>query len=203
MERPLRINLQASEERIARLEDQTAFHNLATSKKKNEIVRQREIAEGKQRQQAIHDLLEAFAKKHDKKLFKDRKAFLLALREIDRARGVKLSAPELKAVLAALSERDETATICTNRKGDPEPDAELRDTESVPLKESIQDYFQREVLPHVPDAWIDESKTKVGYEIPFNRHFYRYEPPRPLEDIERDIKGLEEDIVALLREVTA
>jgi type I restriction enzyme M protein len=73
----------------------------------------------------------------------------------------------------------------------------------VPLKESIEEYFKREVLPHVPDAWIDTSKTKVGYEIPLNRHFYRYEPPRPLEVIEKDIKGLEDDIMKMLREVTA
>ena len=65
----------------------------------------------------------------------------------------------------------------------------------MPLKESIETYFKREVLPHVPDAWIDESKTKVGYEIPLNRHFYRYEPPRPLEEIEADIKELEREIM--------
>ncbi len=82
-------------------------------------------------------------------------------------------------------------------------DADLRDTETVPLKESIEEYFRREVLPHVPDAWIDHSKTKVGYEIPLNRHFYRYEPPRELEAIEADIRELEGEIVALLREVTA
>lgn len=73
----------------------------------------------------------------------------------------------------------------------------------MPLKESIHEYFKREVLPHVPDAWIDESKTKVGYEIPLNRHFYRYEPPRPLEAIESDIKQLEGEILGLLKEVTA
>ena len=73
----------------------------------------------------------------------------------------------------------------------------------MPLKENIEEYFKREVLPHVPDAWIDESKTKVGYEIPLNRHFYRYEPPRPLEEIETDIKTLETDILALLKEVAA
>ena len=72
----------------------------------------------------------------------------------------------------------------------------------MPLKESIQAYFEREVLPHVPDAWIDESKTKVGYEIPFNRHFYKYEPPRPLEVIEADIKTLERDILDLIADVT-
>lgn len=203
VERPLRLNFQVSEERIARLEEQTTFKNIASSKKKNETIRQQEIEAGKARQQIICDLLAAFAEQHGEALFKDRKQFLIALREIDRARGVKLSAPELKAVLAALGERDETAEICRDRKGEPEPDSDLRDTESVPLKEGIEEYFEREVLPHVPDAWIDHSKTKVGYEIPLNRHFYRYEPPRELDVIEAEIKGLEGEIVELLREVTA
>lgn len=99
--------------------------------------------------------------------------------------------------------RDENAEICRDRDGVAEPDAELRDTENVPLKESIQAYFEREVLPHVPDAWIDHSKTKIGYEIPLNRHFYRYELPRELAVIEAEIKALEADIVRLLGEVTA
>lgn len=104
--------------------------------------------------------------------------------------------------MSALGERDNTAEICRDKDGKPEPDPDLRDTESVPLKESIDDYFKREVLPHVPDAWIDNAKTKVGYEIPLNRHFYRYEPPRPLEEIEHDIRALELDIVKMLAEVT-
>lgn len=203
VERPLRLNFQATTERIDRLEEQTAFKNIASSKKKNETVRQQEIEAGKARQEVIRDLLAAFAAEHGERLFKDRKEFLLALRELDRRRSVKLSASELKAVLAALGERDETAEICRDRKGEPEPDADLRDTETVPLKESIEEYFKREVLPHVPDAWIDHSKTRVGYEIPLNRHFYRYEPPRELEAIEADIRELEGEIVALLREVTA
>lgn len=203
VERPLRRNFQATTERIDRLEEQTAFKNLASSNKKNETVRQQEIEAGKARQQVIRDLLAAFAEEHGAMLFKDRKEFLLALRELDRRRSVKLTASELKAVLAALGERDETAEICRDRKGAQEPDADLRDTETVPLKESIEEYFKREVLPHVPDAWIDHSKTKVGYEIPLNRHFYRYEPPRELEAIEADIKELEGEIVELLREVTA
>lgn len=103
----------------------------------------------------------------------------------------------------AFGERDETAEICRDREGKPEPDADLRDTESVPLKESIEEYFKREVLPHVPDAWVDHSKTKIGYEIPLNRHFYRYEPPRPLEIIEADIKKLEAEILDMLKEVKA
>ena len=148
-------------------------------------------------------MLAAFAEAHGDTLFTDRKVFLLALRDIDRARGVKLAAPEIKAVLATLGERDETAEICWDKQGNPEPDTDLRDTETVPLKEGIKDYFQREVLPHVPDAWIDHAKTKVGYDIPLNRHFYCYEPLRSLEAIEADIKGLESEILDLLREVTA
>ncbi len=203
VERPLKLNFQASAERIARLDDESGFKNLATSAKKDPAVRQQEIEAGKARQEKIRDLLRAFGKATKGKLFKDRKTFLTELRAIDRARDVGLSAQELKAVLAALGERDETADICRDRDGQPEPDADLRDTETVPLTESIEAYFKREVLPHVPDAWIDTTKTKVGYEIPLNRHFYRYEPPRPLDVIETDIKRLEGEILDLLKEVTA
>ncbi len=203
VERPLRLNFQANAERLARLDDESGFKNLATSAKKDPAVRQQEIEAGQQRQEQIRELLRAFGKATKEKLFKDRKAFLTELRDLDRARDVRLSAPELKAVLAALGERDDTAEICRDRDGQPEPDADLRDTETVPLKESIEAYFKREVLPHVPDAWIDTTKAKVGYEIPLNRHFYRYEPPRPLEVIETDIKRLEDDIMKMLKEVTA
>jgi type I restriction enzyme M protein len=203
VERPLRLNFQASAERIARLDEESGFKNLASSAKKDAAVRQQEIEAGQQRQEEIRALLHAFSEASGKRLFKDRKKFLTALHDVDRAHSVRLSAPELKAVLAALGERDETAEICRDRDGQPEPDAELRDTETVPLKESIEAYFKREVLPHVPDAWVDTTKTKVGYEIPLNRYFYRYEPPRPLEIIETDIKKLEGTILDLLKEVTA
>ena len=202
VERPLRLNFQPTLERVARLENERGFVKLATSNKKNEKVRLAEIAEGKQRQAAIRKLLADCAAQHGDTLYKDRNAFLTDLREADRAANVRLTAAELKAVLAALGERDESAEICHDRHGNPESDPELRDTESVPLKEGIQAYFAREVLPHVSDAWIDESKTKVGYEIPLNRHFYQYEPPRPLEVIEADIKTLERDIIELLADVT-
>jgi type I restriction enzyme M protein len=203
VERPLRLNFQASVERIARLEEESGFKNLATSAKKDPAVRQQEIEAGSKRQEQIRELLRALGKKSGQRLYKERKKFLTDLRELDRERGVRLDAGELKAVLAAIGERDETAEICRDRDGNPEPDPELRDTETVPLKESIEEYFKREVLPHVPDAWIDTTKTKVGYEIPLNRHFYRYEPPRPLEIIETDIKSLEDDIMKMLKEVTA
>ncbi len=109
----------------------------------------------------------------------------------------------------ALSERDEFAEPCRDARGEIEADSELRDTENILLSESIRDYFEREVRPYVPDAWINETVRdhkdgeigKVGYEINFNRYFYKYQPPRPLGDIEADIKAVERDILSMLREV--
>lgn len=97
--------------------------------------------------------------------------------------------------------RNDKGEVELDKKGNPKPDSSLRDTENVPLTEDIEAYFKREVLPHVPDAWIDDSKTKVGYEIPFTRFFYKYVPPRPLEDIDRDLKAKTEKIMKLLEEI--
>lgn len=103
--------------------------------------------------------------------------------------------------------RDEAGQIVLSSKGktkgQPQPDSSLRDTENVPLDESIDSYFQREVLPHVPDAWIDHDKTKVGYEIPFNRHFYVFTPPRPLAEIDADLKQTTEKIMTMLQGLQA
>jgi type I restriction enzyme M protein len=196
VERPLRLNYQASPERIERLRDETAFVNLATSKKKGK-ARQEEQEAGSRMQEAIVAMLKTLPDR----LVKDRSEFEGLLDAAVKRAEIKLSAPIRKAILSALSERDETAEICRDKDGNPEPDAELRDYENIPLKEDIHAYFTREVLPHVPEAWIDESKTKVGYEIPFNRHFYQYTPPRPLAEIEADIKTIEKDILEMLREV--
>jgi len=101
--------------------------------------------------------------------------------------------------------RDETGKVLLGQKGkakgQPQPDSSLRDTENVPLGEDIQAYFKREVLPHAPDAWIDEAKSKVGYEIPFNRHFYVFEPPRDLHTIDEELKGVSARIMAMLGEL--
>lgn len=199
VERPLRLNFQASAERIARLDEESGFANLVKSQKKKEDDRLKEIEDGKKRQGQIRKFLR---KMDSAKIYKDRKEFLRDLQELDRRNDVRLSAPELQAVLSALSERDETAEICTDKKGNPEADSELRDTENIPLKETIEKYFEQEVKPYVPDAWIDYKKTRIGYEIPMTRHFYVYEPPRKLDDIEADIKRLEGEIVRLLGEVT-
>ncbi len=112
-------------------------------------------------------------------------------------------------MLSALSERDETADICRDSDGNPEPDSELRDTENVPYGEDVFAYFEREVKPFVPDAWIDESKRddkdggigRVGYEIAVTRYFYKYEPPRPLEAIESDIEQVENELLELMKKL--
>lgn len=205
VERPLRLNFQAAAERKARIWNEKAFLALAESKKKG-AAGEKEKHQGRLEQRAI----EAFLGTLPDTLFSDRDEFERALDAAARKAHQKLSTPVRKAILSALSERDENAAICTDAKGRPEPDSDLRDTESVPLSEGIGEYFDREVRPHVPDAWIDESKTDtkdggvgvVGYEINFNRYFYKYTPPRPLHEIEADIKQLEGEILALLREVT-
>jgi type I restriction enzyme M protein len=96
---------------------------------------------------------------------------------------------------------DESGKIVTDKKGNKKADADLRDTETVALKEDVEEYFAREVLTHVPDAWIDETKTKIGYEIPFTRHFYKFTPLRSSEDIMAEIKTLEEKIAREISEV--
>ncbi|WKZ21735.1 MAG: class I SAM-dependent DNA methyltransferase [Candidatus Brocadiaceae baterium WH-1] len=97
--------------------------------------------------------------------------------------------------------RNERGEIETDRKENPVPDADLRDYENVPLKEDIEDYFKREVQPHVPDAWIDHSKTKIGYEINFTKYFYQYKPLRSLEEIRRDILALEKETEGMIKTI--
>ena len=201
VERPLRLNFAATEERIARIENERAFQNLAKSKKRAGPAHDAEVAEGQARQEAVRGLLRSLADETGGEVVRDREAFVEVLRGVETAAGVKLAAPERKAVLSALGERDPDAEVCRDRRGNPEPDTELRDTETVPLSDDIDAYIAREVLPHVPDAWVDASKTKVGYEIPLNRHFYVYEPPRPLEEIESDLQALEQEIAGLLSDV--
>lgn len=190
VERPLRLNCQASPERIERVLEEKSIQKL-NEEYRNEL-------------QAALQSLEA------SETFRNREQFNAILKNALTEKGIKLSAPQHKAVLAGLSERDPKADICQG-KGNPEPDTGLRDYENVPLGESIHNYFEREVKPHVPDAWIDESKTDpldgevgiVGFEIPFNRHFYVFEPPRPLEEIDRDLKACTDRIKEMIEELSA
>ena len=235
VERPLRLNFAVTGERIARFKTTSTFVDLAISRKRKDrkkIVE--EELEGQEAQAAILEVLEGmkglFAAGE---LLKDRAVFAGQLAAAFEAAGIKLDSKLSTALLApgSLGERDPSAEICRDKNGDPEPDAELRDTENVPLPPGIalplpldyegrknkgkvgvgrlldqvrdhcEAYLAAEVLPYRPDAWIDHSKIKVGYEIPFNRHFYEYEAPRPLDQIEQDIEGLEKEIMAMLREV--
>ncbi len=205
VERPLKLSFQASPDRLARLEEEKGFQNLAQSKKKG-AAGAKEQAAGRAQQEAIRRFLRTLPAT----LVKDRDKFESVLKAAAKKVDLEIPAAVMKAVLSALSERDETAAICRDQDGNPEPDPDLRDTESVPLSESVEAFFEREVKRHVPDAWIDTGKRDekdgqaglVGYEINFNRYFYQYTPPRPLEEIEADIRAVENDIVRMLGQVT-
>jgi type I restriction enzyme M protein len=208
VERPLRLNFQVSAERLERLKLQGAFSNLAQSKKKDKKEKEKEEREGRKQQAMILAALQTLPDV----VIKDRRVFEAQLDALTLPSPLErgLPAPVKKAILAALAERDETAEICRDKNGDPEPDPDLRDNENVPLNEDIYIFFEREVKPYVPEAWIntgqrdekDKQIGKVGYEINFNRYFYEYQPPRDLEVIEAEIKTLEKEIMEMLREVT-
>lgn len=199
VERPLKLNFAVTDDRLAKLRESSAFMGLATSKKRKDTgAAEEEIAEGKRMQEAITD---ALRKIEPQGVVKNRDQFATLIRNTFKDAKVVVPTPLLKAIQTALTERDDTADVCVDGKGNPEPDPELRDYENVPLKEDINEYMSREVLPHVPDAWVDESKTKIGYEINFNRYFYQYIPPRPLEEIEADLKQIEGEIAQMLAEV--
>ncbi|QBJ66778.1 restriction endonuclease subunit M [Bacillus anthracis] len=197
VERPLRLNFLISEERIQRVAEQKVFQNLATSKKKGDN-RLAEMEAGKVLQAKILKVLRSI---ESDQLFENRDEFTKLLKDAFKKADITIGAPVLKVVLAGLSEKDETADVCMKNKTDVEPDTDLRDTENVPLKEDIYEYFEREVTPHVPDTWIDESKTKVGYEIPFTRQFYKYTALRSSAEILMEIKELEVSILERLKKV--
>ncbi|CAM5734426.1 hypothetical protein SAFG77S_11621 [Streptomyces afghaniensis] len=197
VERPLRLNFKIDEKRVKELYNQTAFVNLAKSKKKGETGL-KEIELGTKLQKEI---VEALLSTQDDVLYKSREAFTKRLKQLFKDKGLTIGAALLKAILAALSEKDETADICIDSKGNPEADPDLRDTENVPLKEDILEYLEREVKPNVPDAWIDESKTKIGYEIYFTKHFYKFKLLRSSSEIMNEIKDLELNINKNLQKV--
>jgi type I restriction enzyme M protein len=200
VERPLRLNFAVTEDRLAALQADASFQALAASqKRKDRKAAEAEAAAGREQQAAILQALRPLAAEG---LVKNRETFAEKMKTAFKRAGVKVPAALFGKILLALADRDETADVCTDAKGNPEPDPELRDYENVPLKEDVAAYMAREVLPHVPDAWVDESKTKVGYEIGFNRYFYKYTPPRPLQEIESDLKKIEKEIADMLAEVT-
>jgi type I restriction enzyme M protein len=200
VERPLRLNFAVTDKRLDRVRQATPFARLATSRKRKDTKGAKaEIEKGLLLQSAILDALQGLG---NNGTVKNREEFSESVKAAFVDAGVRVPAPLFKAILTALSERDDSADICTDTKGNPEPDPELRDHENIPLKEDVSEYIKREVIPHVPDAWVDESKTKIGYEVNFNRYFYKYTPPRPLEEIETDLSKIEEEIADMLSEVT-
>lgn len=192
VERPLKLAFSVTKEGLESLRDSKPFEKLDDGDR-----------------QALLSALLVHLPQGERWLSRDR--FEDALNAALRRAGIKLAAPVKKAILSALSERDEDAEICTDKDGRPEADSDLRDHELVPLHEDWRDYVKREVLPFVPDAWVDETYTdaqdgrvgRVGYEINFNRYFYKYTPPRPLAEIDAELKTLEAEIAALLSQVVA
>jgi hypothetical protein len=104
-------------------------------------------------------------------------------------------------IFESFGQRDPGSEILLDKDGKPKPDPDLRDFENIPLKDDVDEYFKREVLPHRPDAWMDRSRDKIGFEINFNRHFYKYSPPRMLNEIDDDLKKAEHTILQLLDKV--
>jgi type I restriction enzyme M protein len=181
LERPLRLSFQATPERIEAVFEAKAIQKL-----------------GGDETNALRGALESL---EPEPVWKSRPDFQAALTAALGQCRLKLAAPVQKAVTAALSEQDDTAEVCLDAKGNPEPDASLRDTENVPWSEDIDEYFEREVKPFAPDAWVDYSNTREGAEIPFTRHFYEYVPPRELDAIDADLDVVMTELKAMLTNV--
>lgn len=188
--RPLKKNYSFAPGRIELVRAQSSFIKLAESKKKG-TAKEKEEEKGRKKQEKIVSVLKSANKS---KVYKDCNDMEKALEELFDKSEVDVSKGLLKAIQNALSERDDTATPCVKGKK-PIYDSDLRDTEKIPLTEDINDYFKREVLPFVDDAVIDDdTRKKIGYEIPVTRVFYEYKPLRSLEEIDSEIKNLQKEI---------
>ncbi|MGF3054184.1 type I restriction-modification system subunit M [Microbacterium sp. YY-03] len=198
VERPLKLNWQATPERVDAVFATKAVQKLTeadASALRATLSRlappPSPVVEREPRDETPHPI------------WRNRPKFHKALKAAAKAEGFSLAAPLLKAITTELGERDDTADVCSDSMGNPEPDASLRDTENVPWGEDVDEYVTREVLPYAPDAWIDHAKTKEGAEILFTRHFYQYVPPRPLQEIDRDLEKVMDELRAMLTVVEA
>lgn len=193
-ERPLRLNFTCTPERIERVRDDAKLKGANRDR--------------------LADVLETFGED----VYRNRDAFMKDLGKHLGSHGVGLTTPQRRALWMALGVRDETADKIHDTKGNPEPDPKLRDTENIPFgwndppktadadgtaRTVIGTFFDTEVQPYVPDAWVDHSKTRIGYEIPFTRHFYAYLPPRLLAEIDADLNKIVAEILELMPEVEA
>ncbi len=204
IQRPLRLKFEITEEAINRLKENEVFINDRPSKKKGE----KGEAENKTWQELraeIYKILESMLGQ----VYMSRAKFLEKIEAEIKNRGFKLKKQIAKIIWQEIGERNEEAEICYDEKCNPESDKELKDYERVPLDRDIYDYFEKEVKPYAPDAWIDETVRDekdgkvgiVGYEIPFTRYFYKYEPPRDISQIEEEISQLEIEINELLKKL--
>jgi type I restriction enzyme M protein len=169
------------------------FIKLAESKKKNPEEKLEEETKGKEKQEAIIISLKSIGNH----VYKNWDEFELKVRT--SLKEFSLAPNFIKNIILALSEHDDTAEYVLV-KGKKQPDSNLRDSEKIPLKLDIEKYFEKDVKPYYSDAWMDRSKDKIGYEINFTQYFYKYIPPRSLEDIEKDIKKVTAEIQELIKE---
>ncbi|MCB9361887.1 SAM-dependent DNA methyltransferase [Candidatus Woesearchaeota archaeon] len=192
VERPLQLNFTCSQERLDHLYALSGFAKLAESKKKNPEDKLAEETAGKEQQDKIIEALSSI-----KGVFKHWDPFESEVKQALKT--FDLTPSMVKGIILALSEHDDSAEYIT-KKGKKQPDANLRDTEKIPLKQDINEYFKKEVTPYYKDAWMDRSKDKIGYEINFTQYFYKYKPPRSLEDIQKDIDKITQEIQDLQKE---
>ena len=194
VERPMQLNYQATPERLENLYSYAQFKKLAESKNKDLEAKMAEEEEGKKQQEAIKEALLTIGDD----VYTDWDTFEAkvkqALNQFD------LKPAFIKNIIEKLSEHDDSAEYVTDKKGKPKADSNLRDTEKIPLVQNIDDYFEEEVLKYYSDAWFEDNKNKVGYEINFTQYFYVYEPPRPLEEIEENINKITVEIQNLLKD---
>lgn len=209
IERPLRLSYEITKDKIDVLIEYSKFKELALSKKKDKAIAEAEIKKGKAIQSKIIKSLESFIGKP--KEINDANFFL----EFKNVFGSKPNKSLLKMYRDTLGEKDEEAEVVfpdpfeipkqigriCDWNDKPLQDSDLRDSESIKWKEKIEEYFEREVLPFAPDAWMDREKDKIGYEIPFTKFFYEYTPLRDLDEIMKDIEDLEEQTEDLLKEI--
>ena len=199
VERPLKLSFKVNEEAIENVKNTTQFINLAVSKKKDLEVKEIEENEGRQKQEKLIKLLESFDNTLE---YMDRDKFIKDLKAKSKEFDIALPAGLIKAIVNAIGVRNEDAEVCKDSKGNIESDSSLKDTESISLKDDVYEYFKKEVKPHVNDAYIDESSiNNIGYEIPFTRHFYKYEELRAFEDIMKEVESLESEIALEIRKV--
>ena len=194
VERPLQLNFCVSDERLENLYSISAFDGMAESKNKNPEEKLEEETKGKEKQQTIIEAL----KKVGTDTYKNWDVFEAKVKKA--LNQLTLSPSLIKAIIFALSEHDETAEYVLE-KYKKQPDSELRDSEKIPLGQDVELHFEKEAQPYYPDAWMDRSKDKIGYELNLTKYFYKYEAPRNIEKIEKEIGETNSEIQKLLRQI--